>query len=172
MSNDRIQALKSLIQICLLRVGPETLPASPKLFVRSLIAYLLTGVLALTPMTGLPVAVGEALFDIALMMTLLYAAFAWRRLPARFLQTAMALAGTGALFGLLLLPVLGLSNSGGGAEALASWLWLLLFGWSLAVTGHILRAAFEIPLPLGVLAAALYFALSLALIQSLFPVMA
>ena len=160
--------LKLLIQICLLRAGPQALPAKPKLLARTLIAYVMVGVIALMPLLGAELAFAEALFDTVLMLALLQAALVWRGRKARFLQTATALAGTGALLGLLLLPVLGLADGGAEAEAFASLLWLLLFGWSLAIAGHILREAFETILPVGVLAAVLYFALSFTLIELIF----
>lgn len=165
MPTPAMPLLKLLIQICLLRTGPQALPAAPKLLSRSLIAYVTVGVIALMTTHGFRAALVAALADAALMLVLLQVALVWRGRRARFLQTATALAGTGAVLGLLLLPVLGLAGGGTEVGALASLLWLLLFGWSLAVAGHILREAFETQLPVGVLAALVYFLLSFGLVD-------
>jgi len=164
-----MRMLQLLLGICLLRSGPQVLPATNKLVGRLVIAYVVTGMLTLAPSANFGEALQAALFDAGLMLGLLYLATAWQRRTERFRQAAAALAGTGALLGLLLLPVVALSLSGGEAAMLTSLLWLLLFGWSLAIAGHIIRHTFEIPFPFGVLAAVIYFALSMALVQLLFP---
>ncbi|HEY5790811.1 MAG TPA: hypothetical protein VIX81_09310 [Gammaproteobacteria bacterium] len=165
--------IRLFFDLCLLRAKPQQVPASEVVFALALLAYLGVGVLVLAPGEGLPRALGQALLDTALLLALLRLALQWRRHPARFQQAATALTGTGALLGLLLLPVLALG--GGGEEAgqqaavLAFLLWTALFAWSLTVTGHILRHALELPLAGGVLCAVLYFAVSLAAVQAVFP---
>ena len=164
-----MRMLLQLFEICLMRIGPQALPVSKKLLWRMVVAYVITSMMALAPSGDLGMAMSAALLDAGLMLGLLYLACAWQRRTARFLQAASALAGAGALLGLLLLPVLSLSLTGGDASSIASLLWLMLFGWSLAITGHVLRHTFEIPFPYGVLAAVCYFAFSLALMRLMFP---
>lgn len=82
---------------------------------------------------------------------LLFAALQVRGHPARWLQSYTALLGAGALFGLISLAYRGLASLF-GAGWLAELLDLSLFVWSLAVMGHILRHALEIPLAMGVAA--------------------
>jgi hypothetical protein len=161
--------LKLIFEICLLRAGPQQLPASGFLTLLAVASYLLVSLVVLLPGQGLPRAGGEALLDAAVLLLLLRAALVWRRHPARFHQTATALAGSGALLGLLLLPVVGVGAGDGRGTELAALLWLGVFAWSLAVTGHILRHALDLPLAGGVLGAVLYMAVSLALLDLLFP---
>lgn len=161
--------LRLFIDICMLRATPQQLPAAPFLRSLALFAYVVSGLLALTPGEGVVRAGGMVAVDTLAMLTLLVAALRWRGHPARFDQTASALLGTGALLGLLLLPVLALGGSGDGGVALAFPLWLTLFLWGLVVTAHILRHALELSLAGGMLAAVAYFVVSLLLIDLLFP---
>jgi putative effector of murein hydrolase LrgA (UPF0299 family) len=161
--------LRLFVDICMLRAAPQDLPASPLLLRLALFGYLFAGLLALVPNEGPVRATGMVAVDLAVMLVLLFAVLQWRGHPARFNQAACALLGTGALLGLLLLPVLLLAHAGEALAGLAFPLWLALFVWGLTVTGHILRHALDLTLAGGVLGAVLYFAASLALIQGLFP---
>jgi predicted hotdog family 3-hydroxylacyl-ACP dehydratase len=49
------------------------------------------------------------------------------------------------------------------AQMLAAWLSLALLGWQLAVQGHILRHAMDLPFRLGMLLAVVFFALEFTL---------
>ncbi len=161
--------IRLIFDICLLRAAPQDVPAAPVLFWLALAAYLATGLLALGPGEGLARAGGMVVVDAGALMLLLAATLHWRGHPARFGQAATALLGTGALLGVLLLPVLALGRAGEAAAGLAFPFWVVLFLWGLVVTAHILRHALELPLAGGTLAAVAYFAVSLTLIETLFP---
>jgi hypothetical protein len=161
--------LRLFIDICLLRVTPQELPAAPILRRLTLFAYLVSGLLVLAPGEGVMRAAGMVMVDAGVMLALLAAALHWRRHPARFDQAATALLGTGALLGLLLLPVLVLGRAGESVAGAAFPLWLALFLWGLVVSAHILRHALELPMAGGMLAAVVYFSVSLVLIEMLFP---
>ena len=161
--------LRLFIDICLLRAGPQDLPAAPFLVGLTLAGYAFSGLAVLLPAEGGARAVGMVALDSLLLLAFVAALLRWRGHPARFRQTASALLGSGALLGLLLLPIIALSQAGEGLAQLASPLWLVLFAWSLTVTGHVLRHALQLPFPAGVLLALVYFVLSLSLVQALFP---
>ncbi len=93
--------LRRLVDVVLLRAGPQALPASRTLATGCVLAYVAVGVAVLGARMGPAKALAEGILDAAML-----AAFAWgllrlRGWPNRFLQTYTALTGTGALLGLL-----------------------------------------------------------------------
>ncbi len=161
--------IRLFIDICLLRAAPQDVPAAPVLLWLSLGAYLATGLLALAPGEGAVRAGSMVAVDAGTLLVLLAVSLQLRGHPARFGQAATALLGTGTLFGVLLLPVLALGGTGETAAGLTFPLWLGLFLWGLVVTAHILRHALDLPIAGGTLVAVLYFAVSMMLIEALFP---
>ena len=94
----------------------------------------------------------------------------WKR--ERIVQTLTALAGTGALITIVSLPISGWfrgADKESGEGGLAVLMLLLLVGWSLAVVGHILRHALDLPIAGGTLVAVAYFAVSMIVIEAFFP---
>ena len=161
--------IRLFIDICLLRAAPQDVPVAPVLLWLTLGTYLVTGLLALGPGEGLVRAGSMVAVDTVTLLVLLAASLRLRGHPARFGQAATALLGTGTLFGVLLLPVLMLGGTGETTANLAFPLWLGLFLWGLVVTAHILRHALDLPIAGGMLVAVLYFAVSMTLIEALFP---
>lgn len=164
--------VKPFIDICLLRLAPQALPYSGTLLMVALAAYTLTGVLA--ALSILPM--GEALMaGIAstgllsvLTVTLLYA----RSLQGRINQTLTALAGTGALLDTIGVPLnhwFQAAKSSGGDPTLPTLLILVLVGWSLAVSAHVLRHALSTLFFFGLMLALVFFWVSLNVIYEFFP---
>lgn len=160
------------LDICLFRKGPQHVPASSTLLNLSVLSYGAAGLLLMLASAVPSRALLLIVLDIALLAGLSYglltAAGQWRR----FTQTLTALAGTGVLLQLLALPLaIWLARVGPQqpAAALPSLLYLLLLGWSIAVTGHILRHALSIPMALGVLYALGYLIISWGLSDWLAP---
>jgi hypothetical protein len=159
------------IDLCLLRRAPQDLPASNVLLGLTLGADLLVG-LMITIATGLSVPSGlvQALADILVMLVLLRMALVLTRRSERFVQTATALLGSGAVIGLLAILPVGLVAGGEqtGQSELAAMLFLVLLVWSILVTGHILRHAFDIKLGQGAAIAIIYNLLAYSLMRGLF----
>ena len=161
-----------LLDICLLRAGPQDLPASRRFLTLTLAGYVVVNVLVSRLSLGLREAAVVSLLD-----TLLLAAFAQVVLrvaarPERFLQTLAALAGTGQLLGLLALPlVAGLlkAQAAGQAAAGLALIWLGVLIWSLLVLGHILRHALAVRFVTGVGIGVLYNLVSIMIMRSVFP---
>lgn len=167
-----LRLLNLFVDICLLRAGPQDLPASRFLLWLTGVASLITGTLVIIEGLG---GVGRALLaqllDLVLLLVLLRAALTATARGGRFLQTASALFGTGTFINMVTMPLqltMGdepLSSPFGG---LAAVLYLLMIVWALLVMGHILRHAFEIRLGAANLIALGYFFVINWLIQSLF----
>lgn len=158
--------------ICLLRAGPQDLPASRELLGLSMVSYTLASFLLSLP--GYPlVAAGQlALMDVSLVVVFAAIALYLTGKMARLTQTLTALSGTGALLGLIALPVIQLLASGkeaGQPALLAGLLWLLLFGWNLIVVAHIMRHALSVNFPVATGIAVLYTLVALQMINALFP---
>jgi len=90
---------------------------------------------------------------------------------ARFLQTATALLGVGALAALILYPLESLLRVMGEDKSMwiVGFLWTVVFIWYLGACAHIWRAAFDSGLLLGVVISIGYFVLALAIEQQLLP---
>ncbi len=150
------------LDICLLRRGPQDVPAGMALLKLCLLGYGLSGLVLLLLSTPAPVAILQILLDLVLLAGLLHLALLARRHSRRFEQTLSALTGTGTLMGLLTLPVmLWIVRQGpDGDTQLPSLLLLALMAWSIAVMAHILRHALDVPIWAGALGALGYTFLS------------
>ena len=161
--------INTAVDICLLRLGPQHLPASPVLLLICLLLNLLVGVLMATGVKlGLGEAIAESLFEILLMLGALYLALKIYKKRSRFNQTATALMLSEVLIGLFALPLVSWNQRTQSLES--GILLLLLIFWSIVVLGHILRHAFNIPLNVGIAVGVAYTLLTLNLTAVLFPV--
>ncbi len=168
-----MQALiRFFVELCLLRRAPQDLPASDMLFRLMLILDLLIGVLAGVA-AGL--SAGSSLIqgavEVALMLGALYLALYLSRHPGRFIQSATALLGSGALIGLLAVVPLSLNPTGSDqtdAATIGAIMLLALMIWNIVVNGHILRHSFGITLAQGAAAATAFQILAIALMGILF----
>lgn len=165
--------LAYFLDLCLLRAAPQDLSASGVMLGLTLVAHLaVTLLLVLSTEVEGGTALGQVLLDVGLTLIALYGALLLvGRLP-RFLQAATALLGSSALIGLVTLPLIGLATGPeeGPARLVGTWLLLLVIGWSLLVSGSILRHTFELRLAQGVLIAAVFNLFSYALVNAAFPV--
>ncbi len=145
------------------------MPASPALFGLLLLLNLLLGILTLTLVgIGFDMAILESLFELVVMLGVLYLALRLRARLRRFSQTGIALLLSGLLLNLLALPLVSWNQHTDSAES--GLLVLLLVFWSIVVLGHIIRHAFEVDLNLGIAAGVLYTLVTWNLTAVLFPV--
>lgn len=165
--------LWKLVEICLLRAGPQDLPASARFLGLTLLGYTLVD--WLISRTSLPSS--QALL-VGLLDVLLLASFAQIALrivakPERFNQTLAAMAGTWLLLGLLALPMIqGLiaARAADTSVPLLGFAYLGILVWSLLVLGHILRHALNLSMPFGVGIGLVYTLISYLIVDTLFPV--
>lgn len=166
--------LQRFFEICLLRAGPQDLPASAFLLWFGLAAYFAVGMtMSVQNLDVLRAALLVAL-DIALLAALLFALLWSRDALARYLQALTALLGTGAILQVAALPILSWQRAGLSAEtatpalmiaSLLLWVWLL---WNLLVIGHILRHTLSTRLPIGVGLGLVYLFISYSVTRILF----
>jgi hypothetical protein len=159
--------LRAWLDMCWLRATPQQVPASPWLLGLALAFYGLVGIVVALPGAGWSKALLLTVLDLAVLVGLTALVLRVTDKRPRFNQTLSALAGSGALLGLLVLPlVLAVSDP---VPAWAGLLWLLVLFWSLAVRGHILRHALEIPFGMGLLLSAGYALVLIWLVRWWFP---
>lgn len=146
--------LKYFVDLCLLRKGPQDLPASSVLLGFAWMANLVVGILLVQTKGSDPSqAFTESLVDSLFMLAVLWLALYLQTLSARFLQSATALMGSGALLSLIALPIVSVVNSLPAGQEGGAWIGLLLIGlviWSIVVMGHIIRHSFNLPIRVGI----------------------
>lgn len=160
------ELLSTLAGILRLRLGPQDLPASWNLTVLLVAVYLGLGMFS-----GRQQGDEQAAATVLAVTALQYAAVTLllylRRHPERLPQTLCALAGTGAILGLLSFMILSQADPAQEQPVLAL-AWFSVFFWSLVVDGHIYRHALSITMPQGLLVAVLILAASFILVEFIF----
>lgn len=153
--------IRTLIEICVFRAGPQELPYSAHLLgvclaLSAVLSFL--GAQQLRP--GDPIALEVAVVT-GFTAAFVYGLLSIQRLQSRFMQTATAVFGSNVV---LALPVFVLSMpvaEHGPEDAGAALLGLLaLVIWHVGILGHIFRHALSSSLGLGVLIAIVYYLLS------------
>lgn len=173
---------RPFVEICLLRLGPQDLPASPFLLGIAVAAYLGLGVLVTALHYPFLTAVGISVTGALIFGLLAFVLLSVRGVSERFFQTCAAFAGTGAVLEAAALPLVALlepiepEGTGAGARAgagsaaglLLTLPWLALLIWSWVVGGHILRHALSVRLTAGIGLSIALFWLSTLVIHHLF----
>ena len=159
--------IKTLLQILLLRKGPDALPRALVIVVTVIGLWLLSGVAVLALVDGYTSR--KFLIDILLtaFALIVYALLINAANRAERLQQALsAILGCGALLGLVLVLAESLLPKIFGAEqvqAMVTLIWL----WSLPVEAHIIARAIDRQWYVGLLATLMVLALQLFLLPSL-----
>lgn len=162
------ELLLALRNLCLLRIGPQDLPYSPTLLgmVLGLNLVLDTTVGFLLGKAGM--AFAASLIGLAVIIGGVWLLLRMRQLEARFVQAALAIGAAALLFSVLAVPVQMLMaplpddlDKLSDTQTMGMMVLAGIGGWSLAVTGHVLRHALERSFLTGVLLA-LAFNLSAA----------
>lgn len=156
--------------VLMLRRGPQDLPHSPVLLAALCVVSVVVDLVLASFLLDGPVPFTRALFSLLLLIALPALALSMAGLAPRLVQTATALVGTGIVFSLLALPVV----AGVGelpsdpseltpSQQLFGLISIVLLAYQVAVKGHILRHAMDVPLRAGVLLAIAFFVIELVL---------
>lgn len=169
-----LRTLKLFIDLCLLRANPQDLPHSLSLALLTLLTYTtLSYVLALSSTTP-GTAVAAALVDVGMLVALAYGSLWTLDLKNRLTKLITALAGSGAVWQLVALPVMGLLGDATGKiseNMLAGFsyvLLLILIAWAIFIIGHILRHALNMKFSFALGIALLYVYTSMRVGSALF----
>ena len=160
------------VRICLLRLRPQDLPSSGTLLALALAAHALMGAAVASVNLRLGQALAAGVIDTALMCGLTSGLLMLRTLRERTVQTLTALAGAGAVIGLVAWPVSFWLHDAYQASAPSPALGVLVLavlGWSLTVSAHVLRHALSAPFYIGLLISVAFYWISLRILSGLFP---
>ncbi|HET9863314.1 MAG TPA: hypothetical protein VFP37_07705 [Steroidobacteraceae bacterium] len=142
-----------VLDIILLRRGPEQLPASPTLLVAAVVLYVagFSFFVLVLPLT-LPAALIQSALGAAVMLLWFRIALAIAGKPERFLQTLTAIFAVNVMFLPILVPLLGAvlpylekADPSVPIPAALVIVTMIVGIWGLLVEVHIVRAAFECP---------------------------
>ena len=154
--------------LCLLRRGPQDLPHSTNLLIATVIVALALDIAIATRFQPFASAFPRVLLSTSILLAMPYFALKLANLGERYVQTVTALIATSAVFTLLTVPiVIGVGKLPQdpkdltAVQAMFGWISLVLVAWQLAVRGHILRHALNLPMRLGVLVAVVFFAIEM-----------
>jgi hypothetical protein len=167
--------IRLFLDICLLRRGPQDLPASGLLLGLALLANLVVSVVLLGLETDWTDAVIQALVGGAMLLGFLFITLKAAGLTPRFLQTSIAMLGSDALISSFAVPLLAMMVLASPDEKSADFfllilkiVFLMLMLWYVAVMAHILRHALSRPLGIAVALALVYVLASVQIMSMLF----
>jgi len=157
-----------IINIMRLRAAPQDLPHSRFLMLLCVGAYLLMGLVISLMNQSFGLALLSASIDTALLIGLAYLALWIRNYQGRTMQTVTAFAATGTLFEFIGWPLVAyLQQTSADNPSNLSVLLLVLIVWNIAVIGHILRHAVDVPMWVGTGVALLYIYTSIRVMVAL-----
>jgi hypothetical protein len=159
-----------LFSIILLQRGPEDVPASLRLLQEVILLNLLTGVVVLSAHYDMGISVSSTLLDLAVSLAFTGLLLLTLNRRPRFVQTAAAICGTGAIFHLVSWPFLIVAEDAG--QSLQNTLWilmLLLTSWELMVVAHIFRRAIDSGMASAIALSFALFMISITVSQLIFP---
>lgn len=162
--------LRQLIELCLLRIGPEDLPGDARLPWLLAAGYAFSGGLIFMQEDGFVAGMMQAALDALMLAGFVWVALRVREHPERFTQTYAAMVGVSLVISLLSWPVISMAPTEVWANELhpAQIGLLALLVWSLIAQGQVLRRALETSAGVGLLLVFLYFMVSSLTIASLF----
>ncbi len=169
------QILKYYWQMCLLRAGPDRLPASPFVLGLSFGCYFLvalaTNLLSRDDL-GAFQGVAYILIGVAVEAGVVGGLLAFKSVSERFLQGMAALLGANAVILVLTLPVSLVMREFDSPmlQALFESVFLVIFVWWLTIAGFILHRTADISLALGIAAAFGIEILAISTTYAVFPV--
>ncbi len=175
-----LRYIKFYVALCFLKVAPQDAPSSTNIFYMSIFSYFLVGALIISQEQSMVAGLFLSGVQTALLMFLANLALWIKKTPERYHQTMTALCATGAIIGLIALPIMAFLASSGSSGALgvdtdslsfAYLAWLVLMLWESYVVAHILRYAMDIPLIAALAGAFIYLYLSFAITLRVLKVM-
>ena len=163
--------LQFYVQLCFLKKTPQDAPYSKSLYYFAIAAYYFIGVLIISLTQAWFVAFVMSLLQLGLLMFLTNILLWVWKAHERYEQTMTALTMSGAIVGLIAIPIM--SSLGTSEDQLvAPMIWFVLILWEAVIIGHIYRHAMEISLPGGLGIAFVYMYLSFAVTLRLMKIVA
>lgn len=160
------QLIVLFFEICIMRKGPQDVPASPWLVRLMFIPYLLVNLLILLLDSDWSHALLQISAETVLMVGFCYPLLYFSGKTARFPQTLTALLGSDVVISLCAIPAVASLNT--QISQVAYIAMIVLMGWHWLVNGNIFRHALDRPLMFGLALAFLYILISTQVMTLLF----
>ncbi len=167
--------LNVLLGNLLLKKGPQDFPCSFVLMRLCLIVYFVTGLPRLLISVDFFQAVLIMSLDIIVLWAFVYFCLQVFSKSERFTQSITGFASVGAVFQLMVLPLLYILNSDpevAKTTPLLPILFLLFFSWNLTVYAHLFRESFSVRLPAAMALTVCYIIISWFITTVFFPELA
>ncbi len=159
MYADAIVLTKMFSYMCLLKRQPQDIPASRELLTLTVGIYLLLNLLLAALDKTVTNTLLAGLVDTAFLLVFVYLLLLLCRKANRWSQTVTALAGTGILFGVLLIPLVLTLPDSNPMTSMEQIFYLLLYViiiWYVVVMAHIFRHAISSSFVVGVFVSITY----------------
>ena len=172
-----IRWLKFYSELCFLKVAPQDAPSSSNAYYISVVSYFLVGAFVISVNQSMLTGLFLSGIQTALLMFLANLVLWIKKTPERYHQTMTALCSTGAIIGLIALPIMSYIATSGTAGVDSDSLsfgflvWLVLILWETIVIAHILKHSMDIPMIAGLSASFVYMYLSFAITLRILKVM-
>ena len=167
-----VMLLKRLLEIMLLRRGPQDLPYSAALLVSLMFFYVASGTLVLSTTLGAGQAAVNMALDAVLLSAFSYICLSLLNYRARFVQMVSALAGIGIIYHLLAWPLfLQIQNmqADDPGATISALLMLFLISWQVLVFAHVFRHSMVMSMGRALLLSFGYLFLSMSVAELIFP---
>ena len=163
---------KAFFNICLLRTGPQDLPKSYDLLAVCIVVYTIVNFVLALYAASLLDAILASIIETMLVALITIGIVRLNHHPERWLQTLMALSGTGFIIGLIALPLFyggALAQNDQLLQAIILFIYVLLIIWNVLVMAHILRHAMDTTFGFGIVFALTYIFITSMIISILLP---
>ena len=164
-----LAVVKQFVDIALFRSKPQDLPAGNAVLVLAVTLALITYVFAGMAESGFSGALQRALLDLVITALFLYSGLTFVKKTPRFIQAFSALAGSGAVINAAAVILMIGRQPEQPVSTLLTIMFLLLFGWSVALCAHIFRHTFDLEQAGSTLVAIVYIVLAIQISQMVFP---
>ena len=164
--------IKPFWAICLLRLGPQDLPASRFLLGVTLAANLVCRTAVGGVYFSFPDAVAVATANLIIVFAMVAALLQQNGKAERIVQTVTALAGVGTLLNLIALPLtvaIVAAQARGADTASIELLILALMCWNWAIVAHVLKHALSIRFGTGAVIAFVLIVVTYLILSAMFP---
>ena len=155
------------------RKRPQDLPVANELFWFSTVIYtVLSALISYTSQTFF-ISLISGLIEISILLFISFLFLYLRSVPKRWMQVTTALAGTGAIISIIILPLIYarvfIPVDATVQEIILTLIFILWF-WNLSVMSHILKNALSSSYVLAALGAFTYVAVTYLILENLFPI--
>ena len=164
---------QSFFSLCLFRARPQDFPAATILLFVCLFLYTLASSVLAYPGQSILTALLAGVTETVLLLLITYVLLTLRKLPERWMQTAIALTGSGFIFSVMVIPLLYwrvLYTDPASPSSIFGIFVLALLIWNIGVMAHILRHALASSFAVGVIVALGYVWLITNVILLITPV--